>query len=246
MKLINFIILVLITFISFSQNKTLIIGGRFDNHNYSFSCPKYTYSQNAILNFKLDPQILNNIVFTENEIKKVQKKAEEIINDTCGNGFLEHLKFYNIDIIYWDSINSLKNINIKVDSNICSKTKYLIRYDFIQDKDTLYRLGIAFDDKLNKISPINLPNKMNKDFFKIIRYQSAIDIARKTSFSLSKKSDHIYLILNKKENKFEYVFTGLRSFHSFYYYKLKKVLIDAVTGKILNSEFTNYISIRGL
>ncbi len=223
-KTILFILIVIST--SCATEKNIKTGGDWHGCNYSFFSPKYTFSERAKPNFIFNATGENSISLIQKEYNNVHNIAKKIIIDSCGDDLYSKVQFYDLDIVYWDS---LSNFNLKdIDSTKCSTTKYFIRYILNYKKNKIYKFGIAFDKKYNIISSLDLPRMKQKEKLKIIKPKAALFKARFLTLSIFKKYNYIELTYNRIDDRFEYKWTC-----EFNKKKLmKSVTINATTGKL--------------
>ena len=231
MKNIFLIVLVIIS-TSCATKKHLKTGGDWSGYNYSFFYPKYTFSERAKLNPKFSISEENNISLINKDFNIIQDKAKKIIIDSCGLDIFSKIKFYDIDVTYWDSILNFNSVKQNINETKCTNTKFYIRYLLHYKKMKVYCFGLAFDNNYNLISPLDLPRQI--ETFKIINPKTALVKARLLTFSLFRKRNKIELIFNAINNRFDYKWTGEYIFNK----KLKKsVTLNATTGKMLDKKF---------
>ncbi|WP_281616488.1 hypothetical protein [Flammeovirga sp. SubArs3] len=206
------IILILLIFSlnSFSQcleQNKISYGGNWNNYNYTYFCPIYTFSFGGDTSKTwniLNPIDINKI---SSQILPIKKEVERQILSYSGKEFLQDLNFLSVEIVYPDSINKFSCRRPQYNIDRC-KAKYFFYYNYSPIENANYHIGIALNDSLEIVNELILPSK--KEFRQIDkelticklinlskRYKNQIEPIEKIKFEYDVKTKRFVWILSQ-------------------------------------------------
>lgn len=158
MKYLLLFIGVIFSNISYSQCGARLLTGTFDNVRFILPCPAFQYSFTPHNN-EVELNVLNhnNIDLVKEEFLNVESIVRQHILNKTTNYFLDHLKFYSLDIVSTDRIDDFKHRISSIDMKRCS-AKYSIYYYFEPMKNVKYCVGFTLDNTMRIITTDNFPH----------------------------------------------------------------------------------------
>jgi len=221
-------------------------GGDWSGYDYTFFCPAYCFSYDGdssghwgILNNKIDIRQAPPVVYT------LKKKLEDSILSYAGTAFFSRLRFYSVDVVFWDSAAKFTPRVPACSAQKC-KAKYYFSYEFRPDSIAQYHIGVALDSLGNVVSKFNfLPAKKYRSIDTSFTYCGLIQSARKAQpgidpikeikIDYDEKKERFYWIVIQSEMNSNPTKKGMQSIH--------KVKIDASNLHKVSS-WTNYYPVH--